>query len=129
MCRWLAYTGEALQPSTLVLDAKHSVVAMSLNSPLGAEPSTATASGSAGTRRTPAPAHRRRLFHSIEPAWNDQNLREITHAVRSPLFFSHVRAAGGPPIQQTNCHPFRHENWLFMHNGFISRVRARSSAT
>ena len=41
-------------------------------------------------------------------------------AVRSPLFFSHVRAAGGPPIQQTNCHPFRYENWLFMHNGFLS---------
>ena len=38
MCRWLAYTGEPLQPSTLILDAKHSVVAMSLNSPLGAEP-------------------------------------------------------------------------------------------
>jgi glutamine amidotransferase len=37
----------------------------------------------------------------------------------SPLFFSHVRAAGGPPIQQTNCHPFRWENWLFMHNGFL----------
>ena len=37
MCRWLAYTGEPLQPSTLILDAKHSVVAMALNSPLGAE--------------------------------------------------------------------------------------------
>ena len=23
MCRWLAYTGEPLQPSTLVLDAQH----------------------------------------------------------------------------------------------------------
>ena len=41
--------------------------------------------------------------------------------MRSPLFFTHVRAAGGPPIQQTNCHPFRHDNWLFMHNGAISQ--------
>ena len=41
--------------------------------------------------------------------------------MRSPLFFTHVRAAGGPPIQQTNCHPFRYENWLFMHNGVISQ--------
>jgi glutamine amidotransferase len=23
-------------------------------------------------------------------------------------------------VQQTNCHPFRHENWLFMHNGSIT---------
>ena len=32
MCRWLAYTGEPLQPAALILDAKHSVVAMSQNS-------------------------------------------------------------------------------------------------
>src|SRR5215207_1142566 len=37
MCRWLAYRGEPLQPSTLILDAQHSLVAQSLNSPLGAE--------------------------------------------------------------------------------------------
>ena len=23
-------------------------------------------------------------------------------------------------MQQTNCHPFRHERWLFMHNGYIN---------
>ena len=69
----------------------------------------------------PVPARTPSTFRSIEPAWNDQNLREISRAVRSPLFFTHVRAAGGPPIQQTNCHPFRYENWLFMHNGVISQ--------
>ena len=25
----------------------------------------------------------------------------------------------GDPVEQTNCHPFRHGRWLFMHNGFI----------
>ncbi|MET0734847.1 MAG: class II glutamine amidotransferase [Microbacterium sp.] len=121
MCRWLAYTGEPLQPSTLILDAKHSVVAMSLNSPLGAEPVNGDGFGfgwypaDAAADRTPS------TFRSIEPAWNDENLREISRAVRSPLFFTHVRAAAGPPIQQTNCHPFRYENWLFMHNGALSQ--------
>jgi predicted glutamine amidotransferase len=120
MCRWLAYTGEPLQPSTLILDTEHSVVAMSLNSPLGAETVNGDGFGfgwypeDASRGMTPS------TFRSIEPAWNDQNLREISRAVRSPLFFTHVRAAAGPPIQQTNCHPFRYENWLFMHNGFIS---------
>jgi glutamine amidotransferase class II-like protein len=60
------------------------------------------------------------LFRSTEPEWNDQNLRELTQAIESPLFFSHVRAAAGPPIQQTNCHPFRFGNWLFMHNGALA---------
>lgn len=26
-------------------------------------------------------------------------------------------------MQQTNCHPFRHRNWLFVHNGFIRDFR------
>jgi predicted glutamine amidotransferase len=120
MCRWLAYRGEPLQPSVLILDAEHSLVAQSLNSPLGAE----TVNGDGfGFGWYPADAEAGGIpaaFHSIEPAWHDQNLREITRAVRSPLFFAHVRAAGGPPIQQTNCHPFRYEHWLFMHNGFLA---------
>jgi predicted glutamine amidotransferase len=126
MCRWLAYTGEPLQPAALILDAKHSVVAMSQNSPLGAETVNGDGFGfgwyPADTGATDAVGPRHPfVFRSIEPAWNDQNLREISRAVVSPLFFAHVRAAAGPPIQQTNCHPFRHDNWLFMHNGAISQ--------
>jgi glutamine amidotransferase len=60
------------------------------------------------------------VFRSIEPAWNDQNLRELGAHVRSQLFFAHIRAAIGSAVQQTNCHPFRHRRWLFMHNGFIA---------
>jgi predicted glutamine amidotransferase len=59
-------------------------------------------------------------FHSIEPAWNDQNLREIAGHISSPLFFTHIRAAIGSAVQQTNCHPFRHDHWLSMHNGYIN---------
>jgi predicted glutamine amidotransferase len=120
MCRWLAYSGEPLKPSTVVLDAQHSLVAQSLNSPLGAETVNGDGFGFGwypdGSEKGSVPA----IFHSIEPAWNDTNLRELTDAVESPLFFSHVRAAAGPPIQQSNCHPFRYENWLFMHNGAIA---------
>jgi predicted glutamine amidotransferase len=59
------------------------------------------------------------VFRSIEPAWNDQNLRELAGHIRSHLFFAHIRAAIGSAVQQANCHPFRHGRWLFMHNGFI----------
>src|SRR5208282_6025206 len=30
-----------------------------------------------------------------------------------------VRASIGSSVQQTNCHPFRHGRWLWMHNGFV----------
>ena len=63
------------------------------------------------------------VFRSIEPAWNDENLRELAGHMRSHLFFAHIRAAIGSAVQQTNCHPFRHGRWLFMHNGFIRGLR------
>jgi predicted glutamine amidotransferase len=31
-----------------------------------------------------------------------------------------VRATTGTAIQETNCHPFRHGRWLFVHNGVIA---------
>ncbi|AWB89373.1 class II glutamine amidotransferase [Salinibacterium hongtaonis] len=119
MCRWLAYVGEPLLASTVILDAQHSLVAQSLNSPLGHETVNGDGFGFGWYPEESAPHSGPAFFHSIEPAWNDENLRELTRSVRSPLFFSHVRAAAGPPIQRTNCHPFRHENWMFMHNGAL----------
>jgi glutamine amidotransferase len=116
----LAYSGEPLRTSTVLLDATHSLVAQSLDSPLGAETVNGDGFGvgwyPTGAVAGSVPA----VFHSTEPAWNDDNVRELTRAIESPLFFSHVRAAAGPPIQRTNCHPFRWENWLFMHNGFLA---------
>ena len=41
--------------------------------------------------------------------------------MRSGVVLAHVRATSGTAVQQTNCHPFRHDRWLFMHNGFIAR--------
>lgn len=124
MCRWFVYRGAPLRTSELLLHPVHSIVAQSLNSPLGAEPVNGDGFGfgwyPADGDGPPG------LFHSIEPAWHDRNLRSLAEAVVSPLFFCHVRAAAGPPIQQTNCHPFRNDGWLFMHNGGIadfSRVK------
>ena len=37
MCRWLAYCGEPLRPRNLILHPEHSLIAQSLDSPLGAE--------------------------------------------------------------------------------------------
>jgi predicted glutamine amidotransferase len=59
-------------------------------------------------------------YRSVSPAWNDANLRDLAAHTESPLFLAHIRAAVGSPVQQTNCHPFRHDRWLFVHNGLIS---------
>ncbi len=119
MCRWLAYAGEPLTPGTLILETQHSLVAQSLHSPMGKETVNGDGFGIGWYPAGGVPGTAPAFFRSVEPAWHDENLRELAHAIHSPLFFAHVRAAAGPPIQQTNCHPFRHENWLFMHNGAL----------
>ena len=49
-----------------------------------------------------------------------ENLLELAAEIRDPLFLAHVRAGTGTPVQQTNCHPFRYRNWLFVHNGYVA---------
>ena len=116
MCRWLAYSGSPILMKEVLYGGTNSLVDQSLHSRLGAEPTNGDGFGVGwyGAPDTPG------VFHSTEPAWNDQNLRELAGHISSPLFFTHIRAAIGSAVQQTNCHPFRHENWLFMHNGYIN---------
>jgi len=61
------------------------------------------------------------VYRSVSPAWSDRNLQELCAQISSPLFLAHLRATTGTPVQQTNCHPFRHGRWLFVHNGFIDQ--------
>jgi predicted glutamine amidotransferase len=115
MCRWLAYTGSPVVLTDVLYTPVHSLIDQSLHSRLGAETTNGDGFGIGWYDTGPVPG----VFRSIEPAWNDQNLHELAGHIRSPLFFAHIRAAIGSAVQQTNCHPFRHGRWLFMHNGFI----------
>lgn len=116
MCRWLAYTGSPVLIADALYTPAHSLIDQSLHSRLGAEPTNGDGFGVGWYDAEPTPG----VFRGTEPAWNDANLRELAGHVRSHLFFAHIRAAIGSAVQQTNCHPFRHGRWLFMHNGFIA---------
>ncbi|KAI8105103.1 hypothetical protein M9435_000274 [Picochlorum sp. BPE23] len=60
-------------------------------------------------------------FTSVTPAWNNDNLNRLAMKLKSGLIFAHVRAAyPGMPVSEQNCHPFAHENYLFMHNGVVA---------
>jgi predicted glutamine amidotransferase len=120
MCRWLAYTGSPILLADVLYTPVHSLIDQSLHSKLGAETTNGDGFGVGWYDARPTPG----VFHSIEPAWNDQNLREVAGHVTSHLFFAHIRAAIGSPVQQSNCHPFRHGRWLWMHNGFIDGFAA-----
>jgi predicted glutamine amidotransferase len=115
MCRWLAYSGSPVRLEDLLFKPEHSLIDQSLHSRLGAETTNGDGFGVGwyGTSDVPG------VFHSVEPAWNDRNLRDLAAAIDSPVVFAHIRASSGSPVQLTNCHPFRHGRWLWMHNGAI----------
>ena len=115
MCRWMAWHGQPLLVDELLFKTQHGLIDQSLHSRLGAETTNGDGFGLGwyGTGEGPG------VYRSVQPAWGDANLRDLARHIESPLFLSHVRAAIGSPVQETNCHPFRHGRWLFVHNGFI----------
>ncbi|MEU7901617.1 class II glutamine amidotransferase [Actinoplanes sp. NPDC049118] len=117
MCRWLAYSGSPLLLEEFLYKPQFSLVNQSLHSRLGVEPTNGDGFGVGwyGVDGSITPA----TFRGVGPAWGDQNLREIAAHISSPLFLAHIRASTGTPVQHTNSHPFRHDRWLWVHNGAI----------
>ncbi|MEU2384640.1 class II glutamine amidotransferase [Streptomyces sp. NPDC012461] len=123
MCRWLAYSGTPVLLDSILYRPAHSLIDQSLHAKMGVETTNGDGFGVGwygDGDGTPA------VLREIGPAWSNRNLREIARHVRSRLFFAHIRASTGSAVQQTNCHPFRHGPWMWMHNGAIEgfdRVR------
>lgn len=118
MCRWLAYTGAQIPLEELLFKPKHSLIDQSMSSKSAETPTNGDGFGLGwyGARSSPG------LFRSIRPAWNDFNLRDLAAQVDARLFLAHVRATSQATVQETNCHPFRYKNWLFVHNGEIFEI-------
>ena len=118
MCRWMAYTGRAVLLEDLLFKAKHNLIDQSMCSKSAETPTIGDGFGVGWYAEPRYPG----IFRSIRPAWNDFNLRDLAAHIRSPLFMAHVRATSQATVQETNCHPFRYKNWLFVHNGEIFEV-------
>ena len=118
MCRWLAYSGGPIRLQALLFEPKDNLIDQSLTSRSAETPTNGDGFGMGWYDKWEKPG----LFHSIRPAWNDSNLRDLAAHIESPLFMAHVRATSLATVQETNCHPFRYDKWLFVHNGEIFEV-------
>ncbi len=118
MCRWMAYSGGAIYLEDLLFAAQSNLIDQSLSSRSAETPTNGDGFGVGwyGKRARPG------LFRSIRPAWNDFNLRDLAANIESHLFLAHVRATSLATVQETNCHPFRYGNWLFVHNGEVFEI-------
>jgi glutamine amidotransferase len=119
MCRWLAYSGSPILVEDLLYKPANSLIVQSQHSRMGATTVNGDGFGVGwyGPMETPG------LYRSTEPAWNDRNLRELSAHAKAAKVFAHIRASTGTAVQQTNCHPFRHGRWLWMHNGALADFR------
>lgn len=116
MCRWLAYSGAPIFLDEVLFKTDHSLIDQSLHAsdPLSTTNGDGFGIGWYGTRDVPG------IYKDVRPAWNDTNLQALSAQIESSMFLAHVRATTGSPVQRTNCHPFSHEKWLFVHNGLIN---------
>jgi glutamine amidotransferase len=115
MCRWIAYTGSPVPMEDVLFKPKQSLIDQSMASKSAETPTNGDGFGVGWYGRREEPG----LFRSIRPAWNDSNLRNLAAQIETPMMLAHVRATSLATVQETNCHPFRHGRWLFVHNGEI----------
>jgi predicted glutamine amidotransferase len=116
MCRWMAWHGQPVIVEELLFKSQHGLIDQGLHSRMGAETTNGDGFGLGwyGTGDGPG------VYRSVSPAWGDPNLRDLAGHIESPLFLAHVRATSGSAVQETNCHPYRHGRWLFVHSGLIN---------
>lgn len=120
MCRFVIYKGAPITMNQLVSAPANSLIVQSKESKKRKLPVNGDGFGVAWypLHNDPEPAR----FVSIEPAWNNQNLIQLTSKVCSKHFFAHVRDASiGMPVSQSNCHPFTFGEYMFMHNGRLDQ--------
>ncbi len=115
MCRWIAYSGEPIFLEKLIAEPENSLLTQSLHAQEAKVETNGDGFGFGWYAHRDEPGH----YRDILPAWNDENLRSLSGQIRSPMFFSHVRASTGTATNRSNCHPFVQGRWLFMHNGQV----------
>ena len=116
MCRWLAYSGAPILLDEVLFKTDHSLIDQSIRARSTHQTTNGDGFGIGWYSRSDGPG----VYKDIRPAWNDSNLQALATQIESPMFLAHVRATTGTPVQRTNCHPFNHGKWLFVHNGLIN---------
>ena len=66
------------------------------------------------------PSKQTAIYTSTRPIWSDTNLGSLCESLFSPYWLANVRSATpGQQITQSNTHPFKVDQILFTHNGYI----------
>ena len=116
MCRFVAYLGEPIKISSVLLKPTHSLMQQSINAKESNYTINSDGFGiSWYTPNDPKPA----LFKTLSPIWNDPNVIELCNITSTHCMSAHIRAATTGNLTRNNSHPFRYDSLSMMHNGNI----------
>jgi glutamine amidotransferase len=127
MCRVAAYPGADVALEDIIIRPRHSLLQQSQ----AATEAKLAVQGDGFGIAWYAADQRPGLYRDVLPAWSDGNLTSLCRMIASRLFLAHVRASTVGETARTNCHPFAHGRWCFMHNGEIAdftRIRRELEA-
>ena len=118
MCRMLAYLGNNILLSKLLLIPEHSLEKQAWQpKELRETKLNADGFGFAWYTDSFSEAYR---YRNILPIWNDNNLPALSNSIQRPLWMAIVRSATeGLSVSLDNTPPFTHLQWCFMHNGYL----------
>lgn len=121
MCRFIAYQGHPVLIAELLYKPRHSLVRQSMRAELMSQPFNADGFGIGFyTEGESSPC----IVRTCSPAWSNRGMESIAQRLSSSRVFAHIRAASpGLPVQDTNCHPYGHGRFQFMHNGDLANFR------
>lgn len=121
MCRLVGYLGNTIQLDELLYKKEHSLYHQSYN-PKELKSGVVCADGvGMGWYDEAGKAF---IYRNTIPIWNDPNLEELSHYVKSNCAVGYVRLTGtGQSLDISNCQPFRNARLLFVHNGEINNFQ------
>jgi predicted glutamine amidotransferase len=119
MCRFLVYKGTDMLMADLLTRSTQSLIRQSYRAREREEPLNGDGFGIGWyADGDPIPC----VITGVTPAWSNRNLHNLAEKLRTGMVFAHVRAASpGMPVTELNCHPFRHGELLWMHNGRVAQ--------
>ena len=123
MCRLLGYLGPPIPLDRVLYKPEHSLIVQSYV-PREMTSGVVNADGfGVGWYRAERDVNPF-TYKSTLAIWNDINLPELSRYVESECVLAYVRSATpGQALDLSNCQPFRENQLLFIHNGFITNFR------
>ncbi len=123
MCRLLGYLGSPILLDTLVNKPEHSLIVQSYQ-PREMTAGLLNADGFGIGWYHPMRETEPFVYKQTMTIWNDVNLEQLSRYIESGCIVANVRSATpGQSVDLSNCHPFKYENLLFTHNGYIENFR------